>query len=123
MFSWLKKIFSKENKSPKNPEDAYLVTITDEYVKVEHPRRATESIRWEEINEIWLINTDDGPLLPDVFLALVGEKGGCLIPQGAKGFDEVYDIISKYNGFNFENVIKSMTCADNQRFILWERNI
>ncbi|MDR2951527.1 MAG: hypothetical protein LBV71_20245 [Prevotella sp.] len=123
MFSWLKKIFSKENKSPKNPEDAYLVTITDEYVKVEHPRRATESICWEEINEIWLINTDDGPLLPDVFLALVGEKGGCLIPQGANGFDEVYDIVSKYNGFNFENVIKSMACADNQRFILWGRNI
>ena len=37
----------------------------------------------------------------------------------ARGFDEVYEIISKYEGFNFENWGKSMTCTDNAEFPIW----
>jgi len=123
MWNRLKKFFVKGEATPvsSNPEDAYIVTITDEYVKVEHPRRKTESIQWKNIEEIWLVNTDDGPFLPDVFLLLTGNNEGCIIPQGTKGCDEVYDIVSKYDNFSFENVIASMTCTDNQRFVLWKR--
>ncbi len=126
MFEKLKRIFSKEDNEPRqkhsNPEDDFIVTITEELVKVEHSTQKTELIRWVDINEIWLINTDDGPIFPDVWLALCGEKDSCLIPQGSKGFQEVYDIVSKYERFNFENFIVSMSCTDNQRFILWKRN-
>jgi hypothetical protein len=103
----------------RNPEDDFVVTITDSLVRVEHPVRKTEDIYWKDIQEISLINTDAGPVSPDIWLALIGENSGCLIPQGAKGYDEVYDIVSKYEGFNFENVIRSMACADNARFLLW----
>ena len=113
------KIFG--NPKPKNPEDDYLITLTDELIRVEHPRRKTEQIFWKDINEIRLVNTDEGPLLPDVWLTLIGDTSGCLIPQGAKGFDTVYDIISKYDNFNFENVIKSMACTDNEQFFLWAK--
>jgi hypothetical protein len=113
------KIFGKSN--PKNPEDDYLVTITEELIKVEHPRRKTEQILWKDINEIRLINTDEGPFLPDVWLALIGDNSGCLIPDGAQGYDTIYDIVSKYENFNFENVIKSMACTNNDQFLLWTR--
>lgn len=55
---------------------------------------------------IKILNTDQGPWLPDVWLVLIGKDDGCMIPYGAKGFDEIYDIVSKYNGFNFENFDK-----------------
>jgi hypothetical protein len=106
---------------PKNPEDDFKVTITDIFVRVEHPERKTEQVLWENIEQIKLINTDEGPWMPDVWLALLGKEDGCLIPQGAKGFEEVYDIVSKYDGFNFENAIKSMSCADNAEFQLWTK--
>jgi hypothetical protein len=106
-----------------NPEDNFTVIITDTLVKIEHPQRKTEQVLWENIQTIQLINTDSGPALSDVWLALFGKEDGCLIPQGAKGFDEVYAIVSKYEGFNFENVIKSMSCTDNATFDLWEKKI
>jgi hypothetical protein len=113
------RIFGKPK--PKNPEDNFTVTITKEYIRVEHPERKTEEVLWNDITEIKLINTNAGPFAPDVWLALLGENSGCLIPQGAKGFETVYDIISKYENFNFENFIKSMSCTDNEEFLLWKK--
>jgi hypothetical protein len=113
------KLFGK--RKSKNPEDDYKVTVTEELILVEHPRRKTEQILWKDITEIKLINTDEGPWLPDVWLTLLSKDGGCLIPQGAIGYDTVYDIVSKYDGFDFENVIKSMSCTDNMQFQLWTR--
>lgn len=69
-----------------------------------------------------LINTDEGPFLPDVWLVLVGDNGSCSLPQGCIGYDQVYDIVSKYEGFDFENEIKSMKCTANQQFLLWKKN-
>ncbi|MFL9483394.1 hypothetical protein ACI6Q2_11500 [Chitinophagaceae bacterium LWZ2-11] len=97
----------------------YKVTITDEFVTVEYPE--TEQVMWEDIQEIKLINTDAGPWQIDIWLSLSGKEGKCLIPMEAKGYDEVYEIVSKYEGFNFENVGRSMTCTDNAEFLLWRR--
>ena len=105
-----------------NPEDDFFVTITEELVRVEHPLRKTEQIKWADINQIWIVTTSTGPFMPDVFLALMGEKSGCLIPQGAKGYQEIYDIVSKYKNFDYENVIKSMLCTEDARFILWKKD-
>ena len=109
-----------KSKKNKNTEDDYKVTITAEFVKVEHPKRETEEILWKNITEIKFINTDEGPFLPDVWLALLGENSRCLIPQGTEGCDIVYDIVSKYKNFKFENLIKSMSCAENMEFQLWK---
>ncbi len=119
---WNKIFGSKsENTNQKNAEDYYETEITDTYVKVTHPKRKEEHIDWDEIEEIKLINTDEGPFLPDVWLILMGKDKGCSIPQGSKGWTKVYDIISKYDGFNFENVIKSAGCIDNETFDLWKK--
>lgn len=121
MFKKLKQIFSKkENKHPQ-PEDAYKTTITKDYISVEHPKRATELIRWEEIEEIFLINTDEGPFMPDIWLILSGKGKGCSLPQGSEGFERVYDIVSKYSEFNFESFIESMSCTESKQFILWQK--
>lgn len=110
-----------KKKTYKNPEDDFVVTITEAFINVEHPNLKTDQIHWANIEEIKLRNTDSGPWMPDVWLTLIGKDEICLIPQGAKGFDEVYDIVSKYEGFNFENAIKSMTCTDNAEFDLWAK--
>ncbi len=110
-----------KKKVPRNPEDDFTVTVTDEFIKVEHPSRKTEQISWENIEEIKLINTDQGPWLPDIWLTLLGQNEGCLIPTGTKGYEEVYEIVSKYKDFNFENVINSMSCTENAEFELWRK--
>lgn len=113
------KIFEKSKS--KNPEDDFIITITDEFVKVEHPQRKTEQISWKDINEIRFINTSAGPFVPDIWLALIGENSGCLLPQCTKGCETVYDKVSKYENFNFENAIKSMSSTGDEQFLLWQR--
>ncbi|WP_027421235.1 hypothetical protein [Crocinitomix catalasitica] len=97
-----KKIFDGINEAfkKKEPEDYYETEITETYVKVTHPKRETEQIEWNEIDEIKLINTDQGPWLPDVWLVLSGNGKECAICQGSEGWDKVYDIVSKYENFN-----------------------
>jgi hypothetical protein len=118
LFDFLK----KDKAKMKKPEDHFKVTITDEGVVVEHPKRKTEQIKWANITSIRIMTTDQGPFQPDVWLALLGSDSGCLIPQGAKGYEEVYNIVSKYDRFDFENVIKAMSSSDNQEFLVWTRN-
>lgn len=101
--------------------DSFVVSVTDELVKAVRPDGKIEQIAWNDIMEIKMVITDAGPFAPDVWLALMGKTSGCVIPQDAEGYYTVYDIVSKYEGFNFENVIASMSCTDNQEFPLWSR--
>jgi hypothetical protein len=112
--SWWQTLFPR-----RQPEDDYQVTITDEFVKVEHPKWDFGQVNWDEVHTVKLINTDRGPWQPDVWLTLVSDKGTCKIPLAAKGYEEVYDIVSKYEGFDFESETRSMSCTDNAEFILW----
>src|SRR5260221_13521967 len=89
----------------KQPEDFYVTKVTGKFVSVEHPKFGKYQIDWDEVEEIKIITTDEGPILPDVWIGLFGKGNKCLIPQGAKGYDKVYNIVSKYEGFSFENVI------------------
>lgn len=109
------------NNDRKQPEDYYESTVTPDFVKVEHPKFGTSQILWKDVRAIKLINTDEGPVLPDIWLALIGENSSCLIPHGSPGFDKVYDIVSRYENFDFENVTKSMSSTDNAEFLLWKR--
>ena len=115
---FLSSIFKKPNRQP---QDHYKVIVTEEGVKVYHPEQTTQSVLWEDLTSILLINTDKGPFQPDVWLTLISNKSRCLIPQGAQGFETVFDIVSKYEGFDFNNFIKSMSCAGNAEFLLWTK--
>ena len=117
------KIFGKLfNKNKVQPEDYYKITVNDKSICVEHPKQPPETVNWEDIHTIKAINTDEGPWLPDIWLLLKGHHGQCLVPHGAKGFDGVYEIVSKYKDFDFESFTKSMACTENTEFMLWKKN-
>lgn len=105
----------------RQPEDEYVTEITDLFVRVCHPTRAPEQIAWHEVEEVLLVNTDEGPFLPDVWLILKGHDKGCSIPHGSAGWDPVYNIVSQYEGFDFEKVIESASCTDNAVFVVWKK--
>nr|WP_320117446.1 hypothetical protein [uncultured Marinifilum sp.] len=115
-----KKLFKSKIRK-KQPEDYFDITITNDYLRVEHPEREREQIDWTDIIEIAIQTTDEGPFLPDVWLMLIGNDNGCSIPQGAPRFDDIYEIVSKYENFNFDEFIKAMGSADNARFVIWSK--
>ena len=105
-----------------NPEELFIVVMTEHGVACEHPRRKREFIEWDQINEISIVTTDEGPFAPDVWLLLIGDETGCSIPQGAVGYQELYDRISRFPGFDFKAVIAASACADNAQFMCWKRS-
>ena len=75
-------------------------------IACEDPRRQRESIRWEDVNRVWYVTTSDGPRLPDEWLLLVGENGGCSFPTEAKGSDSIWDELKEqFPGFAYKPII------------------
>ncbi|MBP9717941.1 hypothetical protein KBD59_01460 [Candidatus Gracilibacteria bacterium] len=97
------------------------ITVTDDFVEIQNTDGTIVQMAWSDINEIKIITTDAGPFSSDVFLSLIGTEKKCLLPQDAPGYDAVYDHVSEYPGFNFTNMIESMSCTENKEFPLWSR--
>jgi len=98
----------------------YRLVITKDEVACEHPKRPREAIRWEDVNRIWYVTTSDGPRLPDEWLLLEGENGGCSFPTEALGFDGIWDELQqRFAGFDYRPLIEGGT--DDARHICWER--
>jgi hypothetical protein len=103
------------------PESEYNVTITDDFVRVEHPSESTVNIFWRDLQEITIVTTDEGPFNADVWLVLKGAAGMIRIPQGNPGYDTVYERVSTLDGFNFQGVIDAMMSTENNEFVLWKK--
>jgi hypothetical protein len=100
----------------------YRLLITSDEIACEHPKRARESIRWEEVIKIWYVTTSDGPWLPDEWLLLEGTEGGCSFPTEAKGFEGIWDELeARFTGFDWGPLIRGGT--DDAKHLCWERGV
>lgn len=127
IFDFLKKIFSKQQ-GPEQSEKKLntmnpTIIIDQKGVRITRLNGKVEEIKWDDIGEISIITTSEGPFVDDVYLCLssVDGKTGCAIPSMAEGYNEVYDRVSKFEGFNFQKYIESMSCTADAKFVLWEK--
>ena len=104
-------------------QDYFKVILTDQWLSVKNPKHDVETVNWDDIHTIQMVNTREGPWSPNLWLMIIAKHGHCRIPHDASGFDAVYDVVSKYKGFDFENFNKSLTCNDNTAFLLWSNEL
>lgn len=98
----------------------YRLVMTNDEVACEHPKRQRESIRWEDVNRIWYVTTSDGPRLPDEWILLEGEHGGCSFPTEAMGIEGIWDEVKqRFPGFDYKPLIRGGT--DDAKHLCWER--
>ena len=60
-----------------NPKQPGNVTVDDEKVERLLGGGKIESVRWADLQEVWVVTTDEGPAVDDCFIALVGWRGLC----------------------------------------------
>jgi hypothetical protein len=102
------------------PGGPYTVIISEDGIACEHPKRKRESIRWNQITEIRLVTTDEGPLQPDEWYLFLGNEIGCSVPSEAKGFDQLWDVFeTRFPGLYYEEMIKAGT--DNAQKTIWKK--
>jgi len=111
-------IFEPKLRIRTNP--VYRLLITSDDIACEHPRRARESIRWNDIVRVWYVTTSHGPRVPDEWILLEGTNGGCSFPTEAEGMDAMWDEFeSRFSGFDYGPVIKGGT--SDAKHLCWER--
>ncbi|MFL6207695.1 MAG: hypothetical protein ACJ74W_02530 [Pyrinomonadaceae bacterium] len=103
------------------PEAAFVVTITETGVSCARASGLVESVAWADLQEVSIITNDEGPFALDVMWLLVGAKGGCVVPQGATGEDQLLTKLQSLPGFNNEAVIEAMSSVENRKFVCWEK--
>ena len=117
-FDWL---FRRRVSSNAYPEASCVVEFDSLEVRCSCPNGNVERVSWQELKGVILRNTNAGPVEPDVFWILVGNEGGCVIPQGAVGEAQLLQQLQKLPGFSNEAVIASAACTDTRDFLCWER--
>ena len=53
------------------------------------------------LNEIKIVTTDEGPFVADVFWVLNDNNSGCIIPQGSEGEEQLLESLQKLSNFNY----------------------
>jgi hypothetical protein len=98
------------------------VEFDDDKVVYYHPQDEPQSIKWDQLDEVGIVTTDEGPYNEDLYFILMDstQQNGCAIPQGADGVDALIKRLQELDNFSNEELIKAMGCTDNSRFILWQ---
>lgn len=82
----------------------------------------TQSVRWEDLQEVGILTTDQGPGVEDVYWILLGTEGRCTVPGGAEGMNEMLIRLQQLPGFNNGAVIQAMGSTTNNKFVCWKRH-
>ena len=104
-----------------HPEQDVIVTLSEQGVSCAHPGGSIEFVGWDELRAVIIQTTSEGPFLPDVFWVLVGERGGCVVPQGATGERELFERLQRLQDFDNDAVLSAMRCTENRRFLCWQK--
>lgn len=116
------RVLPKEDTTGLVTESMFVVDCEGDVVSCARPDGETEKVAWGDLQRIEIITTDEGPWAPDVFWALHGSNGGCMIPQGATGGKRLLERIQQLPGYDDNAVIQAMGCTSNNTFLVWSRS-
>jgi hypothetical protein len=80
-----------------------------------------EMVLWEQIHRVSMRTTDKGPFDDDVFFVLETATGILVVPQEAKGSDELLCHLQQLPDFDNHAVIEAMAFTENREFLCWQR--
>lgn len=100
-------------------EELFGVDIKDGVITAQNMK---VTLKTSDIVKVMITTNDQGPFLDDVFLRLYDIDGNeYWISQDSPEFMILYDYVSKFEGFDYQTVIKAMQCTDNEEFLCWEK--
>ena len=123
---WLSRLKDKHEAAKSaglNPESSFIVAVTDEGVTCSRSSGLVESVTWDDLKEVSIVTNDEGPIAIDVMWLLVGERGGCVVPQGATGQGELLTRLQGLEGFRNDAMIEAMSSVTNRKFLCWQKQL
>ncbi len=90
-------------------------------IMVKRPFSRRVSMRIEELDEIGVETTDQGPFVEDVFWILRRGPMRLRIGDPHPIFKELMDRFGALEGFDWQPFNEAMTCSENRYFVCWRR--
>jgi hypothetical protein len=124
MFGILKRLFggNPDSNAALQPESQFIVRLSDAEVVCQRPDGRTECVAWDDLQRVEILNTPDGPFLPDVFWILNGTDSGCVIPWGATGERDLLERLGRLPRFDSDAVINAASRTDDAVTLCWEKS-
>jgi hypothetical protein len=103
------------------PARPAAVSFDETAVCCERSDGLVESVQWSDLQEVYLLTTDAGPRMDDVFWVLSGTASGCVVPSEAVGAAELIARLQQLPGFDNRAVIDAMASMERRQFLCWQR--
>jgi hypothetical protein len=86
------------------------------------PDGRIEAIAWDDIDEISIVTTDEGPWLDDVFWLFLNKdrSKGCAVSNYAEGFEALLPRMQHLHGFDNALVVQAMGSTTHRSFVIWK---
>ena len=110
-------------KPPLLPESLFVVTITDDELRVRAPDGTSSAVAWKDITLVKIRTTSDGPWQPDVFWILEtrDQRPALVVVGSATGEQEMMRAFNeRLPGFDDGMVIKAMGSTSDREFVCWQ---
>ena len=103
-------------------EERYVVKFDDEFISCTHPEKPAETVRWNDIDEIFAVISHKGPDDPYFWVLLASETGqGCMFPLAAKNSRDAIERFLGYEGFDLKIWAEALRSVENKKFLVWKR--
>jgi hypothetical protein len=116
LFNWLLK--------PVGMIAPYLRTnywLDGKTLTVKRPFSKSASVKIDDLDEIGVETTDQGPFVEDVFWILKKGKMCIRIGEPHPVFKMLMDAFGSLEGFDWRPFVEAQSCTDNRYFMCWRR--
>jgi len=119
--NWLPNLFRRSK--PEQQSQFGTVCIEAESVSYSHPDGKVQRIRWDDIAEVGIVTTDEGPGAEDVYFMILASDRltGCAIPHSADGNEALLARLQSLPRFDNGAFIEAMGSTSNRNFKLWKK--
>ncbi|SMC29436.1 hypothetical protein SAMN02745857_03834 [Andreprevotia lacus DSM 23236] len=105
-----------------SPREAPAIQLDDDGLTQVMRNGEVHTVHWNELAEVSIVTTDDGPLADDVFWVLSGERERCVVPGSAEVIGRLLRRLQALPGFRNDAVIDAMGSSGRARFVCWQRD-
>ena len=95
--------------------------LNGQTITIKRPFRKSVSVGIDELDEIGVETTDQGPFVEDVFWILKRGELRIRIGDPHPIFKMLMDRFGLLEGFDWQPFVDAMSCSDNRYFMCWRR--
>ena len=102
-------------------EHKCVVKTSPESIVVVYPDGQECSVRWDQLESVRIVTTEQGPWLCDFWYLLTDGRVQCSIPLGATGGQALLHRLQALPGWDAELAVEAIGSTTNNEFLCWHR--